>query len=224
MRPPVRCDSGRYSVDADAPDMALIGGAAGRITGGGVVIFPTQGLYGLGANALDPRAVDRIFAIKKRPPEKPVLVLINSIPEMDALVREVPPAAVKIMNAFWPGGVTLVCRARDTLPSNLTSGTGKIGVRLPIHPVARHLVRLAAVPITGTSANLSGQAGCAKIDDIDRQVRRNVDMILDSGELKGGPGSTIVDVTVSPPRILREGVVPEPRIREILADTCIESP
>ena len=215
MENPIRHDS-TYHIDPGTPDMAIIKEAAGHIAGGGAVIFPTQGLYGLGANALDSRAVNRIFAIKQRPPEKPVLVLINSISEMDVLVREVPPPAVKIMDACWPGGVTLVCHAKETLPLNLTAGTGKIGVRLPLHPVARHLVRLAAVPITGTSANLSGRAGCADIQDIDLQVCRDVDMILDAGKLKGGPGSTIVDVTVSPPRILREGMVPETRIREVL--------
>jgi L-threonylcarbamoyladenylate synthase len=217
VKHPIRSDS-TYLIEPDTPDMAIIKEAAGRIREGGVVVFPTQGLYGLGANALDSGAVDRIFAIKKRPPEKPVLILINSVSEMDELVREIPRPAIKIMDACWPGGVTLVCHARETLPSNLTAGTEKIGVRLPVHPVARHLVRIAAVPITGTSANLSGQAGCADIHDIDPRVFRDVDMILDAGKLKGGPGSTIVDVTVSPPRILREGVVPETRIREVLAD------
>lgn len=205
-------------IDPEAPDMAILKEAVGHIVDGGVVIFPTQSLYGLGANALNPHAVDRIFAIKRRPPEKPVLVLINTISEMDELVREIPPAAVHIMNACWPGSVTLVCRAKETLPSNLTAGTGKIGIRLPLHPVARHLVRLAGVPITGTSANLTGQVGCAGVHKIDSNVRLGVDMILDAGKLKGGVGSTIVDVTVSPPGILREGTVPESRIREILSE------
>ena len=206
-----------YPVDPDAPDMAIIQEAAGITANGGVVIFPTQSLYGLGANALDPRAVDRIFTIKNRPPEKPVLILVDNISDLDELVREIPPAAVRIMNACWPGGVTLVCHAKETLPPNLTAGTGKIGVRLPLHPVARHLVHFAGVPITGTSANPSGQPGCAEIGDIDAQVRKRIDMILDAGRLKGGVGSTIVDVTVSPPVILREGMVPEARIMEVLA-------
>lgn len=217
MQNPGRFES-IYPIDTGAPDMAHLKKAAGRIADGGVVIFPTQSLYGLGANALDPRAVNRIFAIKKRPSKKPVLILINNISELDVLVREVPPPAIRIMNACWPGGVTLVCYAKEALPSNLTAGTGKIGVRLPLHPVARQLVHLAAVPITGTSANLSGQTGCANIHDIDPGVRRNVDMILDAGTLKGGLGSTIVDITASPPRILREGMVPETRIREVLAN------
>ena len=212
-----------HTIDPDMPDMAIIKKAAGCIADDGVVVFPTQSLYGLGANALDSRAVERIFAIKKRPPEKPVLILIDNISEMDALVRELPSPALKIMTACWPGGVTLVCHAKENLPANLTAGTRKIGVRLPLHPVARHLVRLAAVPITGTSANLSGQAGCASVHDIDPQVCRDVDMIIDAGTLEGGVGSTIVDVTVSPPRILREGMVPEARIREVLADNPHQS-
>lgn len=207
------------NVHPDAPDLAIIKDASGHIEGGGIVIFPTQGLYGLGANALDQKAVDRIFAVKERPPEKPVLILIDTISDLDELVLEVPPPAIQIMNACWPGGVTLVFHARENIPRNLTAGTGKIGVRLPLHPVARHLVRLAGVPITGTSANLSGQAGCASINDIDLRVCREADMILDAGRLKGGVGSTIVDITVSPPRILREGMVPASRIRDIMKNS-----
>ncbi len=206
-----------YNIDPVDPDHALIEKACEVITAGGVVIFPTQSLYGLGANALDEDAVDRIFQIKQRPPDKPVLVLIKSIPEIRHIVREVPPAAEKIMKALWPGGITLVCFARPDLPRNLTAGTGKIGVRLPLHPVTRHLVDAASGPITGTSANLSGQAGCSKISEIDPRVLGEVDMVLDSGTLIGGSGSTVVDVTVSPPHILREGLVPSSRILEAIS-------
>jgi L-threonylcarbamoyladenylate synthase len=201
-----------HPIDPNAPDSAVIARAAGIITGGGVLIFPTQSLYGLGANALDRKAVNRIFEIKERPAGKPLLVLIDGISQLDSLVEETSSAARRIMASCWPGGVTLVFRAKPDLPVNLTAGTGKIGIRLPLHPVARELVRLAGAPITGTSANLSGQIGCSRISDIEPPLRDRVDMILDAGPLKGGPGSTVVDITVSPPRILREGLVPASRI------------
>ncbi len=201
-----------YSIDPNVPDPGIIARAADIITEGGVLVFPTQSLYGLGVNAFDDNAINRIFEIKERPPEKPLLVLINDIPELDSLVRETPPPARRIMETFWPGSVTLVFSARPELPLNLTAGTGKIGIRLPLHPVARRLVRLAGTPITGTSANLSGGVGCSFVGQLDLPVRQRADMILDAGKLRGGAGSTIVDVTVSPPRILREGLVPAPKI------------
>lgn len=205
------------TIDPNVQDPAVIAGAANIITGGGVVIFPTQSLYGLGADAFNAKAVDRIFTIKNRPPEKPVLILINRISDLDRLVTDVPSVAERIMAAFWPGGVTLVCRALPDLPRNLTAGTGKIGVRLPLHPAARLLVDAAGGPITGTSANLSGQAGCAKVFEIDPRVLGGVDMVLDAGPLIGGAGSTVVDVTVTPPGIIREGLVASSRILEAIS-------
>lgn len=205
-----------FSIDPDCPDSDLISKAANIISGGGVVVFPTQSLYGLGANALDEDAVNRVFHIKKRPPDKPVLVLINNISSMDTIVREVPSAAKRIMSACWPGGVTLVFHARPGLPRNLTAGSGKIGVRLPLHPVARSIVEAFKGPVTGTSANLSGQAGSREISEISPQVLEEVRMALDAGTLIGGMGSTVVDVTKSKPAILREGLVPASRILETI--------
>lgn len=206
------------NIDPGDPAPSVMDRAAEIIRGGGVLIFPTQSLYGLGANALDKNAVDRIFKIKERPVENPVLILINRISELDSLVLNIPPAAVRIINTIWPGGVTLVCHAASHLPENLTAGTGKIGIRMPIHPVARQLLRRSGVPVTGTSANLSGRPACASTRHIDHPVRQKVDMILDAGELKGGIGSTIVDVTTSPPSILREGFVPASRVFDAIAD------
>lgn len=206
-----------YTIDPLVPDPGTIAAAANIIDNGGVVVFPTQSLYGLAANALDEDAVDRVFQIKRRPPEKPVLVLIGSISVLNDLVSDVSTSAERIMNAWWPGGVTLVFHSRPDLPPNLTAGTGKIGVRLPLHPVARLFVKHVQVPITGTSANLSGQPGCRKIDEIDSGILERAGMTLDAGPLIGGQGSTVVDVTVTPPKILREGLVPGPRILETIS-------
>jgi len=182
---------------------------------GGTVCFPTRCLYGLAADALNRKAVERIFEIKKRSRDKPLLVLIPGRELLSTMVEEVPPEAVRIMDAFWPGKVTLVFKACKQIPENLTAGTAKIGVRLPGHPVAAALVREAGRPITGTSANLSGEPGAPRIEDLAAEVSTSVDMILDAGPLKGGTGSTLVDMTRHPPVVLREGEISATQINHV---------
>ena len=194
-------------IDSQNPDPELIKEAAGVIKQGGVIVFPTRCLYGLGADAMNPDAVERIIEIKQRPADKPILVLIHSKKQLEMLVEKIPPAANAIMEAFWPGRVTLVFDARGTLPDLLTAQTGKIGVRLPGHPVAAAMLRQVKGPVTGTSANLSGRPGCSRLSDMDRQITGQVDLVLDAGRLQGGVGSTVVDVTEEPPQILREGQI-----------------
>ena len=189
------------------PEPEIIKEAATIIQRGGVVVFPTRCLYGLGADAMNPNAVERIIEIKQRPQDNPILVLIHSKKQLGKLVEKIPPNADVIMEGFWPGKVTLVFEARDILPGLLTAQTGKIGVRLPGHPAASALLRQVKGPVTGTSANLSGHPGCKRVADMDGQIVERADLVLDAGTLQGGVGSTVVDVTVEPPRILREGQV-----------------
>ncbi|NQT69795.1 MAG: threonylcarbamoyl-AMP synthase [Desulfobacteraceae bacterium] len=198
------------------PQPDLISEAARVIKNGGIVLFPTRYLYGLGADALNSEAVDRVFAIKQRPSNKPLSVLINHQNDLSWLVRNVPQAAVKIMESFWPGDITIVFEANATLPRNLTAGSGKIGVRLPQHPVAVALTNAVQVPITATSANLTGRGGCSRVTDLDPLVADKLDLMLDAGPLEGGTGSTVIDVTVDVPKILREGAVPAKDIFAIL--------
>ena len=194
-------------IDPQHPEPELIKEAAGVIKQGGVIVFPTRCLYGLGADAMNPVAVARVIAIKQRPANNPILLLIHSIKQLELLVEKIPPAAGAIMEAFWPGRVTLVFDARDTLPGLLTAQTGKIGVRLAWHPVAAAILRQVKGPVTGTSANLSGRPGCNRVPDMGCQITGQVDLVLDADTLQGGIGSTVVDVTEEPPRILREGQV-----------------
>jgi len=198
------------------PEPEIIKEAAGVVKKGGVVVFPTRCLYGLGADAMNPAAVARIIEIKQRPEDNPILVLIDSKNQLEVLVGKILPAAAAIMKAFWPGRVTLVFDARDTLPDLLTAQTGKIGVRLPGHPVAAAMLRQINGPVTGTSANLSGRPACSRLVDLDPQITGQVDLVLDAGALRGGVGSTVVDVTEHPPRILREGEVTADEIGQAL--------
>ncbi|MGD8881092.1 MAG: L-threonylcarbamoyladenylate synthase [Desulfobacterales bacterium] len=194
-------------INSQRPEPEIIAEAAAVIRQGGVIAFPTRCLYGLGADAFNPEAVERIIKIKQRPEQNPILVLIDSKQQLASLVMHIPPTADAIMEAFWPGRVTLVFEARNSLPDQLTAQTGKIGVRLPGHPAAFSLVKHVKGPLTGTSANISGQPGCHRAKELDPTIARQLDFILDAGNLMGGVGSTVVDVTVDPPRILREGQV-----------------
>jgi L-threonylcarbamoyladenylate synthase len=203
-------------IDPLKPEPELILKAASVVRRGGIVVFPATCLYGLAADAFNEDAVDRIFEIKERLREKPVLVLVDSFLMLSCLVRNIPPMAQKIMDNFWPGGITIVFKANDNLPANLTAGTGKIGIRRPGHPVASALVRAVGGPVTGTSANLSGNRGCSIISEIDPDIAESVDLIIDAGELKGGTGSTVVDLTGELPVIIREGGISKKEIFKAL--------
>ena len=195
-------------IDPINPRRDLIIKAAQLIKAGGVVAFPTRYLYGLGADAFSSKAVDKIFEIKRRPYNKPLLVLIDKQDDLKKLVHNVPLTADRIIKNFWPGEVTIVLECKDTLPTNLTAGTHRIGVRMPEHPVARSLTNAVGGPITATSANITGGKGCSRVLDLNPLVIEKLDLILDVGSLIGGIGSTVIDVTVDPPKILREGAVP----------------
>lgn len=193
-------------VDPADPYPVWVRSANQVLTQEGVLVFPTSGLYGLGADALSEKAVKKVFSIKRRPADKPVLVLLSALSDMAELVAEIPDYAQALMD-LWPGGLTLVFEAGKRVPAALTGGTGKIGVRLPVHPVARALTQAFGGPITGTSANLSGRPAVASAEALDPDLCREVDLVLDAGSLAGGAGSTIVDVTVWPVVILRQGAV-----------------
>ena len=205
-----------HPIDPHNPRADLIDAAVRILERGGVIAFPTGSLYGLGADALNAVAVDRVFAIKMRAPDKPLLILIPDRKVVFDLAAEVPPAAKRLMDRFWPGQVTIVFKALPGLPANLTAGTGRIGIRLPGHPVARALVATFGRPITGTSANLSGQGGCHHVDELDAMLIEQLDLVLDAGPLKEGIGSTVVDITGAEPIVIREGVVSKQAILEVV--------
>ena len=204
-------------IDTAHPDADLIDASIQLLANGGVIAFPTGCLYGLGADALNAGAVERVFTIKRRPPGKPLLVLVPDRKGVFELAAEVPAAAKRLMDRFWPGRVTIVFKALSVLPANLTAGSSKIGIRLPGHPVAKALVAAFGHPITGTSANPSGHKGCHRIAELDPQLIEQLDLVLDAGPLKEGIGSTVVDITGAEPIVIREGGVSK---RAILAAVC----
>ncbi|RLI50885.1 MAG: threonylcarbamoyl-AMP synthase [Candidatus Thorarchaeota archaeon] len=186
--------------------------AAEILLSGGLVAYPTESFYGLAADAANETAVKRLFLAKKRSPGNPVLLLIPNVEVLDKYIHDTPPAARKLIEKFWPGGLTLVFDAGPKILPLLTAGTGKIGIRLSSHPVATALAQAIGAPITGTSANISGNPPCSSAGEVRRSLGGGVDLILDGGKTKGGVGSTVLDVTVDPPRILRQGMVSQDEI------------
>jgi L-threonylcarbamoyladenylate synthase len=207
-----------WNISATTPDPATLHAVVQVIRNGGIIAFPTSTLYGLGADANNPQAVERIFDIKGRQFHRPLLVLIRDRTFLPELVREIPPKAVLLMEAFWPGGVTVVFHAGEWISSRLTGNTGKIGVRVPKHPVAAAIVAQLEGPMTGTSANLSGRGGCSDIACLEKQISAQLDGVADAGPLQGGRGSTVIDVTIDPPQILREGTISEHQIQSVLSN------
>jgi len=206
------------AIDSTQPEPELINKAGKIITNNGIVIFPAQCLYGIAANALSENAVQQVFQLKQRPYNNPILVLIPNRRHLDSLVSSIPTIAEKLMDNFWPGNLTIVFDAKNSIPTLLTADTKKIGIRIPQHPVARALVNHLDIPVTGTSANISGQPGCSLVDHLPDTIIKNSDLILDSGPLKGGTGSTIIDVTKPEVTILREGIITSSIIDNILSD------
>lgn len=193
-------------VDPAAPDGAVLGEAAAVLKHGGVVAFPTETFYGLGAAALDGRAVRRIFELKGRPETKPLLVLVDSI-AMAGTIAEVGDRARALAARHWPGALTLVLRARPHVPEEVTAGTGTIGVRVSPHRVAQGLVRALGGPLTAPSANPSGLEPPTTAAGVLARFEGAVEMVLDGGPTPGGEPSTVLDLTVEPPRVLRQGVI-----------------
>jgi L-threonylcarbamoyladenylate synthase len=185
---------------------------------GGVLALPTETFYALAVNPFDPAALGRLFALKARPVGKPVLVLITGPEMLFQVAREVPAAALPLMAAFWPGPLTLILPARLDLPPLLTGGTGTIGLRQPRQDLVCRLMAALGLPLTGTSANRSGQEPLTTAAAVARELSGEVDLILDAGPCPGGLPSSIVDVTVSPPRLVRAGAIATSAIQELFPE------
>jgi L-threonylcarbamoyladenylate synthase len=185
---------------------------------GGVIGFPTDTFYGLGADPFNITAVAEIFRIKNRSAQKPILVLIADIEQLPELVEaeEISPTAKKLMAGLWPGPLTLLFKARAGLPAELTAGSGKIGVRLPAHPFTRELIRHIGRPLTATSANLSGGPAARTAQEVERLFGAHLALIVDGGPATAQTASTVLDTTVTPPRLMREGALTLERIRAVL--------
>lgn len=187
--------------------------AADILIHGGVIAYPTETFYGLGADATNAKAIQKIFNIKGRNFNNPISLIIGQSDDIHPLVKNVPETAKKLMAAFWPGALTIVFSAADHVSPLLTAGSGKIGVRVSSHPIASGIVQKLKRPLTATSANLSGTPECASTSDVEKQIGDKIDAMVDGGKTRGGMTSTIIDVTCNPPVILREGAIGKEAIK-----------
>ena len=174
---------------------------------GGVIAFPTDTVYGVGADAFNPEAAERIYEIKSRPRHLPLPLLAADLEMLATLTGPIPEVARILARRFWPGGLTLILPKADSLPAHLGTTPG-IAVRIPNHPVCLVLMQCLGGPIVGTSANISGRPPALTAREVERQLAGKVDYIIDGGKCPGGKESTVADVTLDPPVVLREGLIP----------------
>ncbi|HSQ56089.1 MAG TPA: L-threonylcarbamoyladenylate synthase [Gemmata sp.] len=204
------------SVDPSSPDPLLIARAAECIRAGGLVAFPTETVYGLGANALDPVAVGRIFAAKGRPPSNPLIVHVAEAPQILNIAAVWPETASRLAEKFWPGPLTIVVQKKPTVPDLVTAGGPTVAIRCPAHPVARALIGAAGVPLAAPSANRSTELSPTRAEHVLKGLGGRIDMVLDGGPCRGGLESTVVDSTGPVVRVLRPGPITMPMLEQLI--------
>ena len=189
---------------------------------GGLVAFPTETVYGLGANALDEEAARKIYEAKGRPSDNPLIAHVSSMEEVYPLVSQVSEKAKKLMDAFWPGPMTLIFPKSDLVPYGTTGGLDTVAVRMPSDPVANRLIALAGVPMAAPSANTSGRPSPTTAQHVLQDMDGRIDMIIDGGPVGIGVESTIVDVSVETPTVLRPGAITMEMLEEVLGEVQID--
>jgi L-threonylcarbamoyladenylate synthase len=192
---------------------------AGRLLRlGQVVAFPTDTVYGVGAHAFQVEAVAALYAAKNRPAAKAIPILVAQIEDMARVARPVPNVAWELAERFWPGGLTLVLPRAQKVPPIVTAGGDSVAVRCPDHSIPLALMNSLGAPLAATSANLSGQPSPTTARQVVLQLAGRVPLIIDGGECPGGVPSTVVDLSVNPPRLLRAGAIPAEDLRDLLPD------
>ncbi len=214
-------------ISTENPEADLVEEAARVLREGGLVAFPTETVYGLGGNGLDSEACKKIYFAKGRPSDNPLILHISQISELRPIVREIPPKAQKLMDAFWPGPLTMIFPKSDIVPLTTTGGLDTVAVRFPSHPVAIAIIRASGLPIAGPSANSSGKPSPTRASHVAFDLSGKINMIVDGGAAEWGLESTIVDVSGEIPVILRPGAITkemmEAVVDEILIDPAILS-
>jgi L-threonylcarbamoyladenylate synthase len=203
------------TIAAEAPDRDMISTAAGVIRRGGLVVFPTETVYGLGADCTNPEAVSRVFVAKGRQADKPLLVLIGSVAWLPNLTDQICEGALRIIDVFWPGPLTITFPAIKGLPAGLLAGGQSVGIRLPGSRLARDLANAVGKPITASSANRSGTKNPVTAIEAVSSLGPGVDLVLDGGPSPNSQGSTVIDVSRGRPILLREGRIPFSQVEDV---------
>lgn len=189
---------------------------------GGLVVFPTETVYGIGANALDKEAAKRIYNVKGRPSDNPLIVHLASKDEIGLYAKSVTSDTMKLINAFWPGPLTIVLHKTDRIPFEITGGLSTVALRMPSHPVAKALIKASEVPICAPSANISGRPSSTVYKHVYEDLFGKVDVIIDGGQSTVGLESTVLDMTTHQPTILRPGAITKSMIETILNKSVID--
>jgi L-threonylcarbamoyladenylate synthase len=188
---------------------------------GGIAAYPTDTVYGLGASANLPRAIQRIYEVKERPPNMPLPLLLSDVSQIDGVAESVPEIAWSLIDAFLPGALTLVLKKSSSVSDIISGGGTTVAVRIPAHPVPVALVEGLGAPIVGTSANLSGRPSPLTADEVHSQLGSKVNFIIDGGRCPGGKESTVVDVTGKVPVVLREGAISREELRRVCGNITV---
>lgn len=209
-------------VDSVRPEQSIIEKAADILRHGGLVAFPTETVYGLGANGLDVTACKKIYEAKGRPSDNPLILHISQISELSSIVKEIPELAKKIMGAFWPGPITIIFPKADCVPYEITGGFDTVAVRYPSNVLAQQLIRQTGLPIAAPSANSSGKPSPTRASHVEFDLSGKVDMILDGGATEVGLESTIIDVTGKKPVLLRPGAITKEMLEVVVGEIEID--
>ncbi|MEW6593114.1 MAG: L-threonylcarbamoyladenylate synthase, partial [Candidatus Hadarchaeota archaeon] len=212
-----------FRVNRTKPERGKIRAAAEVIRMGGLVAFPTETVYGLGANALDEKAVLRIFKAKKRPPDNPLIVHIARTGDVSILASFIPKRAEKLMKKFWPGPLTILMPKSEMVPDVTTAGLATVAVRMPSHPVARAFILEADVPIAAPSANMAGRPSPTAAKHVLDDLSGRIDAVIDGGKVGLGVESTVLDLSGKVPIVLRPGPVTIEDLEKILPDVEIHA-
>ena len=207
-----------YQVDPASPDPSVLAEAGALLRSGSLVAFPTETVYGLGANALDPEAVAGIFQAKGRPQDNPLIIHLSDRSQLEDYVREVPATAVPLMEKFWPGPLTLIFPRSALVPDVVTGGLDTVAVRVPAHPIARGLIAAAGVPLAAPSANVSGRPSPTEASHVVADLSGRIPLVLDGGPANIGLESTVLSVVTSPPTLLRPGGITREQLEEVLGE------
>ncbi len=213
----------RITLSADSPDAAIIAEAADVLRNGGLVAFPTETVYGLGADALNPDAVKKVFVAKGRPADNPLIVHLAGFEKLEEYVDEIPPLAATLARVFWPGPLTLVMKRSILVSDLISAGLDTVAVRVPNHPIALALLREFGEGIVAPSANLSGRPSPTTAQHVESDLSGRIEMILDVGATDIGVESTVLDVTQNPPAILRLGGLTKEEIEDVAGPVVVTS-
>lgn len=211
-----------FKVDSDNIDNTVIGKAADIIKSGGLVAFPTETVYGLGGDGLNPSAAVKIYAAKGRPSDNPLILHISDLSQLSPLVSEIPENAKKLAREFWPGPLTMIFKKSDAVPKETSGGLNTVAVRFPENRIAQALIRAGGTPIAAPSANTSGRPSPTRASHVEFDLSGKIDMIIDGGACEFGLESTIVDVSGEVPCLLRPGSITLEMLREVLGRVDVD--